>query len=262
MSTNDGDPLVDDLFYYSQYRRVECSSRYRPALPSNGLARGARPERVLQHIVLSLGLFRREGIRRRSTRPVRPVGLERGRAPSLAFDGASHLAANRDVAARMSIRSRISGKRRPGRPPAAFAVSELIAPNGFDYAYYLQHNPDVAAAVSIRSGISRRQDGRRAATRMPCSTPVDISRPIPTSQQQGSIRSTTIIRMAGSRGATPRRASTPRNTSVTIRTWRPRTSTRSCISCRPAITKAARRSRTGCGGKGGPQFRSRRPWTS
>ena len=51
----DGNPLVDDLFYYSrQPRRLECAYRRRPALQCDRLARRPGPERVLLHLGLPL----------------------------------------------------------------------------------------------------------------------------------------------------------------------------------------------------------------
>ena len=58
---NDGNALVDDLFYYSRNRCVERACRCRCALQHLRLSRGPRSERVLLAADLSVGQSRREG---------------------------------------------------------------------------------------------------------------------------------------------------------------------------------------------------------
>ena len=95
VDNNDGDWLVDDLFYYlAQPRRLERARRRRPALRYVWLARGPRSERVLLDRHLSDGQSRREGGRRRSAHPLRSVWLEGGAGALARLRSARILAAN------------------------------------------------------------------------------------------------------------------------------------------------------------------------
>ena len=149
VNNNDGDPLVDDLFYYSQIsRRVERACRRRRALSSRSA--GTR------------GAIRTRSSRPRSiSRPIRTwrppasirsihfdaTGWLEGRVPSITLRSGAvsrRQSGRRGGACRSAAALSSQFGYQEGRQP--FAPSELIAANGFDYVYYLQHNPDVAAA--------------------------------------------------------------------------------------------------------------------
>ena len=77
VDNNDGNPLVDDLFYYSHNHdvwnaHVDADAHYHALR----LARGPRSERVLLDLDLSLAQSGREGRGRQSARPFRSVRLE------------------------------------------------------------------------------------------------------------------------------------------------------------------------------------------
>ena len=87
VDNNDGNALVDDLFYYAHYHdvwnaQVDADAHY----DAHRLARGPRPERVLRHVVLSRPSAPTRGGRHQSAHPLRHVGWKEGRIPSLHFD--------------------------------------------------------------------------------------------------------------------------------------------------------------------------------
>jgi hypothetical protein len=147
VDNRDGDPLVDDLFYYSKYHdiwnaHVEADAHYHVfgwhegrdpnAFFSTGIYLGANPDVTaagvdpLSHFDVS--------------------GWQEGRVPSLNFDPRQYLAANPDVAAAHvdPLRHFLEFGAAEGRQP--FTPSLPVGSDGFDYHYYLQHNPDVVAA--------------------------------------------------------------------------------------------------------------------
>ena len=147
VDNNDGDRLVDDLFYYSRNHDVwnaqaDADQHYHGsgwhelrdpnAFFSTFLYRAAYPD-VSAAGVDPLVHFDQ-------------TGWIEGRVPSLAFDPRQYLAANSDVAAAHvdPLLHYLAFGYQEGREP--FAPAELIGANGFDYVWYLNHNPDVAAA--------------------------------------------------------------------------------------------------------------------
>ena len=147
VDNNDGDPLVDDLFYYSQNHdvwnaHVDADVHYhRPA----GTRAATRTRSSPPSIYLSANPdVKAAGVN--PLDPLRPAGWQEGRVPSIAFDPRSISPPIPTWRPRISIRCAhfLQIGASEGRQP--IAPSELIAANGFDYVYYLQHNPDVAAA--------------------------------------------------------------------------------------------------------------------
>ena len=130
VDNNDGNPLVDDLFYYSQLsRRLERARRCRRALSTRPA--GTRAAIRTRSSRPSIYLSANPDVKAAGVDPLdafRPVRLE-GRPRSLAHlrSGGSISPPTRMWRRRMSIRSRISSQfgAQEGRQP--FAPSELIA---------------------------------------------------------------------------------------------------------------------------------------
>ena len=147
VNNNDGDALVDDLFYYSTYRdiwaaHVDADAHYH----SNGWHEWRDPNAFFSTLFY---LTTNADVRASGADPLtqfHQAGWAQGRVPSIAFDTAAYIKANPDVAAAHidPLAHFLQSGAGEGRVP--IARTELIAPNGFDYIYYLQHNPDVAAA--------------------------------------------------------------------------------------------------------------------
>jgi hypothetical protein len=147
VDNNDRDPLVDDLFYYSHNHDVWNAHADADAhFHTFGWREFRDPSAFFDtDFYLALNV----DVRRSGADPQTQFdqsGWKEGRIPSPAFDPAAYLAANPDVKAAGvdPLAHFLQHGAAEGRQP--FAVTELIAPNGFDYIYYLQHNPDVAAA--------------------------------------------------------------------------------------------------------------------
>ncbi len=144
---DDGNPLVDDLFYYSQYHdvwnaHVDADAHYN----SLGWHEGRDPNAFFS---TNLYLSANPDVRASGVNPLTQydsIGWTQHRIPSLTFNGDSYLAANPDVAAAHvdPLWHFLIGGAGEGRQP--IAPTEWLMPNGFDFVYYLQHNPDVAAA--------------------------------------------------------------------------------------------------------------------
>jgi hypothetical protein len=147
VNQNDGDPLVDDLFYYSKYHdvwnaHVDADAHYH----ATGWHEGRDPNAFFS---TSTYLTLNQDVKAAGVDPLVQYDLRgwaEGRIPSLAFDAAGYLANNPDVAAAHvdPLKHFLQNGGAEGRQPVA--VSQLVAPNGFDYIYYLKNNPDVAAA--------------------------------------------------------------------------------------------------------------------
>jgi len=147
VDNNDGNPLVDDLFYYARYHdvwnaRADADAHYNSA----GWHEGRDPNAFFS---TSAYLSANPDVKAAGVNPLTHFdtsGWLEGRIPSINFDPAQYLAANPDVAAAHVdlLRHFLANGAGEGRQP--FAPTELIAANGFDYVYYLNHNPDVAAA--------------------------------------------------------------------------------------------------------------------
>jgi hypothetical protein len=147
VDNNDGNWLVDDLFYYSRNHDVwnahaDADSHY----AAHGWHEARDPNAFFS---ASLYLSANPDVKQTGVNPLdhwQVSGWQQGRVPSIDFDPRPYLDANPDVAAAHIDplwHFLVSGGGE-GRQP--FAASELVAANGFDYVYYLQNNPDVAAA--------------------------------------------------------------------------------------------------------------------
>jgi hypothetical protein len=144
----DGNPLVDDLFYYARNHDVwnahaDADHHYN----TQGWHEGRDPSAFFSTRIY---LAANADVRAAGVNPLThfdQYGWREGRAPSLDFDPREYLANYADVAAAhidplwhfLAIGA--GEGRLPFAPP-----SELLTPNGFDFVYYLQNNPDVAAA--------------------------------------------------------------------------------------------------------------------
>ena len=147
VNNNDGDVLVDDLFYYAKYHDVwnahaDADAHYH----SFGWHEGRDPDAFFS---TNIYLSANPDVKAAGVDPLvhfDQVGWKEGRVPSINFDPAAYLAANPDVAAAHvdPLAHFLQFGAAEGRQP--FAPSELIGATGFDYVYYLQHNPDVAAS--------------------------------------------------------------------------------------------------------------------
>ena len=147
VNDNDGDPLVDDLFYYSHNHdvwnaHVDADQHYH----QYGWHEGRDPNAFFS---TSFYLSLNQDVKQAGVDPLvhfDQFGWREGRQPSAAFDDAAYLAANPDVAAARvdPLAHFLQFGQGEGRQPTA--LTSLIGPHGFDYVFYLQHNPDVQAA--------------------------------------------------------------------------------------------------------------------
>jgi hypothetical protein len=147
VNDNDGDPLVDDLFYYSHNRdvwnaHVDADQHYH----QSGWHEARDPNAFFS---TSFYLSLNQDVKQAGADPLvqfDQFGWREGRQPSAAFDDAAYLAANPDVAAAHldPLAHFLQSGQGEGRQPTA--LTSLIGPHGFDYVFYLQHNPDVQAA--------------------------------------------------------------------------------------------------------------------
>jgi serralysin len=145
VDNNDGDALVDDLFYYAQYHdvwnaHVEADLHYHvvgwtenrdpSAFFDTSLYRQAHPDAAAVDPLVHFDT----------------IGWKEGRMPSLAFGTREYLLANPDVAAAKidPLAHFLSIGASEGRQP--IAPSKFIGANGFDYVYYLNTYADVKAA--------------------------------------------------------------------------------------------------------------------
>jgi hypothetical protein len=147
VNNNDGDALVDDLFYYSTYHEVwtahaDADAHYHTV----GWKEGRDPDAFFSTVIY---LSANPDVKAAGVDPLKHFdvsGWKEGRVPSLNFDPAAYLAANPDVKAAGvdPLAHFLQFGAGEGRQP--IAPTELITANGFDYVFYLNHNPDVAAA--------------------------------------------------------------------------------------------------------------------
>jgi hypothetical protein len=143
----DGNPLVDDLFYYSRNHdvwnaHIDAESHF------NGIGwrEGRDPDSFFS---VSTYLSANPDVRAGGVNPLdhwHAIGWTEGRVPSVRFDPAAYLAANPDVdAANVDpLAHFLQFGADEGRLP--FAPTSLVTANGFDYVYYLNNNPDVDAS--------------------------------------------------------------------------------------------------------------------
>ena len=147
VNNNDGDVLVDDLFYYSKYHDIwnahaDADAHFHGA----GWHEGRDPSAFFSTAIY---LSANPDVRASGGDPLLHFdqsGWKEARVPSLTFDPAAYLAANPDVKASgidplVHFLAIGGGERRQ-----PIAPTELLTANGFDYVHYLQHNPDIAAA--------------------------------------------------------------------------------------------------------------------
>ena len=143
----DGNPLVDDLFYYSRYHDVwNVHADADAHFNSNGWHENRDPNAFFS---TSFYLFTNSSVKAANINPLihfDSVGWKEGWIPSLTFDPAGYLAAYPDVKAAGidPLAHFLQNGAQEGRLPVA--PTELLAPNGFDYVYYLRTYADVAAA--------------------------------------------------------------------------------------------------------------------
>jgi hypothetical protein len=144
----DGNPLVDDLFYFSRNHdvwnaHIDADQHYNAV----GWHEGRDPSAFFS---TSVYLWTNPDVRAAGVNPLEhfnQIGWREGRVASLEFDPREYLANYSDVAAAhvdplAHFLSVGAGEGRlPFEPPG-----ELLAANGFDYVYYMHNNPDVAAA--------------------------------------------------------------------------------------------------------------------
>jgi hypothetical protein len=146
VNENDGDPLVDDLFYYSRNRDVWLAGADADAhYHAFGWKEGRDPDPWFS---TSTYLSLNPGVKAAGVDPL--VQFDQGgwktSDSSVFFDVGAYLAANPDVKAAGvdPLAHFFAFGAAEGREP--IAPRALVATNGFDYVYYLAHNPDVAAA--------------------------------------------------------------------------------------------------------------------
>jgi hypothetical protein len=147
VDNNDGSPLIDDLFYYSQYHdvwnaHVDADAHYNAI----GFHEGRDPSAFFD---TSLYLSAYFDVFVAGVNPLThfdTIGWKEARIPSLTFDPKEYLDANPDVALAHidPLRHFLGVGASEGRVP--FDATKLIANNGFDFVYYLNTNPDVKAA--------------------------------------------------------------------------------------------------------------------
>jgi hypothetical protein len=144
---NDGNALVDDLFYYSRNHdvwnaHVDADAHYN----TFGFHEGRDPSAFFSQLIY---LSANPDVRAAGVNPLthfHQIGWIEGREPSLTFDPQRYLQANPDVAAAHvdPLEHFLQFGVREGRDP--FAPTEIVTANSFDLVFYLSHNPDVAAA--------------------------------------------------------------------------------------------------------------------
>jgi hypothetical protein len=147
VNNNDGNWLVDDLFYYSQNHDVwnahaDADVHYN----TTGWKEGRDPDAFFD---TSIYLSANPDVAARGANPLAhydTTGWREGRVPSLDFDGRLYLDANPDVKAAHidPLLHFLAVGASEGRLP--IKPTELATANGFDFVYYLANNPDVAAA--------------------------------------------------------------------------------------------------------------------
>jgi hypothetical protein len=148
VNNNDGNPLVDDLYFYSQNHGVwTAQGDADTAFANGGWQAGKNPNAFFN---TKLYLMANPDVAAAGVNPLdhfHTIGWKEGRLPSFNFDDNLYLQANPDVAAANidPLSHFLAIGRDEGRQPFN-TTTHLLGPNGFDYIYYLQQNPDVAAS--------------------------------------------------------------------------------------------------------------------
>ena len=147
VDNNDGNFLVDDLFYYAHNHDVWAAHvDAEQHFDTFGWHEGRDPDAFFS-VAIYLSAY--PDVRAAGVNPLthwHDIGWIEGRLPSIRFDPAQYLAANPDVdAANIDPLEHFlqSGAAALLQP---FAPTKLVTANGFDYVFYLSHNPDVAVA--------------------------------------------------------------------------------------------------------------------
>jgi VCBS repeat-containing protein len=147
VDNNDGNWLVDDLFYYSRSHDVWNANIDADLHYSVFGWKEDRDSSAFFDTSLYRALY--PDVKAAGVNPLTHFdqsGWKEGRAPSFDFDPAAYLAANPDVKAADvdPLLHFLQFGAQEERQPTAYP--EILATNGFDYVYYLQNNADVAAA--------------------------------------------------------------------------------------------------------------------
>ena len=147
VNNDDGNALIDDLFYYSRYHdvwnaHVDADAHYN----SSGWHEWRDPSAFFS-TAFYLAVY--QDVKAAGVNPLTQfdqIGWTDGRIPSPAFDPRQYRAHYPDVAAANvdPLEHFLHFGAQEGRQP--FAPTGLIAANGFDYIYYLEQYPDVLAA--------------------------------------------------------------------------------------------------------------------
>jgi hypothetical protein len=147
VNINDGDPLVDDLFYYARNHdvwnaHVDADTHYR----ASGWHEGRDPNALFDTAGY---LAANPDVAAAGVNPLdhyHQTGWHEGRDPSAWFDTTLYLLRNPDVAAAGidPLAHYLAAGRAEGRIADEAVGSSIVG--GFDAEYYLFHNPDVAAA--------------------------------------------------------------------------------------------------------------------
>jgi VCBS repeat-containing protein len=143
-NNNDGDVLVDGLFYYSRNHdvwkaHIDADQHFH----SFGWQEWRDPNAFFStsfYLAVNQDVKGVDPLRHFDT-----IGWTQGR-PGPAFDIAAYLEDNPDIAAAHvdPLAHFLANGAQEGRQPSALLT--LATSKGFDYVYYLAHNPDVAAA--------------------------------------------------------------------------------------------------------------------
>ena len=147
VENNDGNVLVDDLFYYSRHHDVwNAHVGAEEHFQSAGWREGRDPSAFFD---TSIYLATNPDVSASGIDPLThfdQTGWREGRIPSTTFDPRRYLDANPDVKASGvdPLWHYLQFGYQEGRQP--FAPTALIAADGFDYVHYLQHNSDVAVS--------------------------------------------------------------------------------------------------------------------
>ena len=148
VNENDGNPLVDDLYYYSRYHQIWTANGDADAdYAQFGWQQGRNPSAFFD---TTLYLVANSDVAAAGVNPLEHFhlfGWKEGRLPSVSFDTFQYLQNNPDVAAAGvdPLEHFLTFGREEARPSYMSAFS-VVGPSGFDYAFYLLQNPDVAAA--------------------------------------------------------------------------------------------------------------------
>ena len=144
VNNNDGNPLVDDLYYYvKNYDVWNAHADADLHYDALGWREGRNPNEFFQTVVY---LSANPDVKAAGINPLThydTVGWTQGLDPSIRFDTDAYLKAYPEVAAAHvdPLRDFLQFGQEAGREN--FVPSSMLAENGFDFVYYLLSNPDV-----------------------------------------------------------------------------------------------------------------------